>query len=191
MADSSEHEKRRSGASRGIPAGRALLVLVVFVAVAILALSKIHPSATNATNAPSSGSTTSTTKPSSTRTTTTTSTTIPPSRVPVAVFNGSDVNGAAAAISTQLKPGGWHLLTPEDASTTVSSSTVYYLAGFESQAHAVASSLGLPASAVSPYTTAAPISSIGTAEVAVVVGPDLADKITAAATTTTTTTAAG
>jgi hypothetical protein len=165
-----------------------LIVLVVFVAVTVLALSKLHPSTTGATNAPASGSTTSTTTAHSTHPTTPTTTTIPPSTVPVVVYNGSDVNGAAAAVTAQLQPGGWKLLTPADASTNVTSSTVYYVAGFEAQADAVASSLGLPASAVAPYTTAAPISSIGSAEVAVVVGPDLADK---AHTTTTTTTTAG
>jgi hypothetical protein len=43
---------------------------------------------------------------------------------------------------------------------------------------------------VAPYTTAVPISSVGTAQVVVVAGPDLADKTGAAAATTTTTAAA-
>ncbi len=47
----------------------------------------------------------------------------------------------------------------------------------------MAATLHLPASAVLPYTTAAPVSTIGTAEVLVVVAPDLAQ--TASATTTT------
>ena len=180
MANPSEHDGRPSGGPRGrdggIRAGRAFLVLVLFVVVTLLALSKVHPTTTKAASGAASAPTTSTTAPKATHPTTTT-TTIPPSKVPVLVANASGVNGAAALISDQLKPHGWDLLPPTNASTQVTVSHVYYVAGFKPEADAIASSLHLPATSVGPYTTAAPISSIGTAEVAVVVGPDLADKI--------------
>ena len=67
---------------------------------------------------------------------------------------------------------------------------MYYLAGHQQSALAIAPTLHLPATAVVPYTTAAPISSIGTAEVLVVVGPDLATRAASSTTTTATTTAA-
>ncbi len=66
----------------------------------------------------------------------------------------------------------------------MTTSHVYYLVGFKPQADTIAASLQLPATSVGPYTTAAPISSIGTAEVAVVVGPDLADRATTTSSTT-------
>jgi hypothetical protein len=162
---------------------RALLVLVLFVVVTVLVLSEIHPATTKAASGSASESTTTTiqSKPAHHSTTTTTTTT-PPGNVPVLVANASRVNGAAAAVSAQLKPAGWALLPPTNASTEVTASHVYYVAGFKPEADAIASSLQLPATSVGPYTTAAPISSIGTAEVAVVVGPDLADKTSASST---------
>jgi hypothetical protein len=63
---------------------------------------------------------------------------------------------------------------PVNATARVTTSHVYYVAGQQASAEAIATSLHLPPSAVAPYTTAAPISTIGTAEVVVVVGPDLA-----------------
>ncbi len=149
----------------------------------MLVLSDIHPTGAKAVSGSASTTTTPTTAPAHP---TTTTTTIPPSKVPVLVANASGVSGAAAAVSTQLQPGGWDLLPPVNASAQVTVSHVYYLAGFEAPAAAIATSLHLPAGSVAPYTTAAPISSIGTAEVAVVVGPELADSATTPTTTSTT-----
>jgi hypothetical protein len=105
--------------------------------------------------------------------------------VPVLVANASGITGAASAITTQLQTAGWDLLPPVNASTQVTKSNVYYVAGQQRPAQSIATSLQLPATAVVPYTTSAPVSSIGTADVVVVVGPDLADKSAATSTTTT------
>ena len=69
---------------------------------------------------------------------------------------------------------GWNVQAPINATANVSTSSVYYVAGQKAAATAVAATLHLPPSAVLPYTTAAPVSTIGTAEVLVVVAPDLA-----------------
>jgi hypothetical protein len=159
------------------------VVLILFVAATVLVLSDIHPtSAKPSASAPISGPTTTTgpTHP------TTTTTTFPPNRVPVLVANASGVTGAAAAVATELQAGGWDLLPPVDASSQVPASHVYYVAGFEHEAASIASSLHLPPTAVGPYTTAAPIASIGTAEAVVVVGPDIASTAVHGAATTTT-----
>jgi hypothetical protein len=154
-------------------------VLVAFVVVTVLVLGVIHPT-TSGTGAGTSVTTTTVlTHP------TTTTTTVPPSHVPVLVANASGITGAATAISAQLQTAGWDVLPPVNASTQVTHSNVYYVAGQQKAAEAVATSLKLPASAVVPYTTSAPVSSIGTAEVLVVVGPDLADKSAATSTTST------
>ncbi len=105
--------------------------------------------------------------------------------MPVLVANASGITGAAGAVTTQLQAAGWDLLPPVNASAQVTKSNVYYVAGQQKAAESIATSLQLPASAVVPYTTSAPVSSIGTAEVLVVVGPDLADRSAATATTTT------
>jgi hypothetical protein len=88
-----------------------------------------------------------------------------------------------------LQPAGWNLEAPVNASAKVAASSVDYLAGHQQSALAIAQALQLPAAVVGPYTTAAPISSIGTAEVLVVVGPDLAARATSTTTTTAATTA--
>jgi hypothetical protein len=176
---------------------RAGLVLAAFVVATVLLLGVIHPSAAkpaagSAANT-SAGSTTTTVATSSSTTSaghpTSPTTTVAPSKVSVLVANASSVTGAAAAVTNELRPGGWNLESPVNASAHVSTSTVYYLSGQQQSAEAIAASLHLTSSAVGPYTTAAPISSIGTAEVLVVVGPDLATRATAPTTTTTATTA--
>jgi hypothetical protein len=160
----------------------------------VLLLGVIHPS-TSASGSAASPSPTPTVAGTGTKSTTTTTkpahsssptTTVPPSRVPVVVANASGVDGAAAAVTAQLKPSGWNLLAPTNATAQETTSNVYYLAGFQPEASAIATTLQLPATAVVPYTTAAPINSIGTAQVLVVVGPALADKFVHPATTATT-----
>jgi len=168
-----------SGRGAGFPAVRAGIVLVAFVVVTVLVLGVIHP--TNSGTVASSSVTT-TTAPAHPSTTTTT---MPPSHVPVLVANASGITGAAGAISTQLQTAGWDVLPPVNGSTQVTKSSVYYVAGQKKAAEDVAASLKLAPSAVVPYTTSAPVSSIGTAEVLVVVGPDLADKTVASSTTST------
>jgi LytR cell envelope-related transcriptional attenuator len=168
-----DHGRGRQG---GFPTLRAVVLLVVFVVVAIIALGKVHGPTNAASVAPpstvASGSTTTTVAHAGS--TTTTSTTHPPGSVPVLVANATSVSGAAAGVSNQLQAVGWSMLPPVNASARVTSSHVYYVAGREQEAASVASTLHLPSTSVAPYTTAAPISSIGTAEVVVVVGPDLA-----------------
>jgi hypothetical protein len=167
-------------------------VLVLFVASTVLLLGVIHPATSASSSGSPSGTPSTTTSVATGANSSTTSTkpsqasTVPPSRVPVVVANASGVSGAAADVTAELKPGGWNLLAPTDATASETSSHVYYLAGFEPEAKTIATTLQLPASAVVPYTTAAPISSIGTAQVLVVVGPDLANKFASTATTATT-----
>ncbi len=175
----SDGSGRRTGA---IPAVRAFIVLVAFVVTVVLTLGVIHPPTTK--SASGSVPVTSTTAGSAAHPGTST-TTAPATRVPVLVANASGVSGAAATVSAKLQQvGSWNLLPPVNASTTVPTSHVYYVAGQQQAAEAIASSLHLPPSAVAPYTTAAPIATIGTAEVVVVVGPDLAGSSGTSTTTT-------
>jgi hypothetical protein len=176
---------------------RAGLVLVLFVVATVLLLATIHPSRAAVASNAVSATTTSTSTPTHTKTghhhvTTTTVASRPPANVPVLVANGAGVTGAAAAFTARLQAAGWTTLTPTNATIMVTSTRVYYVAGQESSAAAVASDLHLPPTAVAPYTTAAPVSSIGTADVLVVLGPDLATASSVStAPTTTSTTAAG
>lgn len=145
-------------------------MLAAFVVTTVLVLGVIHP--TTSTSGTAVGSSPTTTAPPVHPTTTTT--TAPPSHVPVLVANASGVSGAAGVVTTELQTAGWTVLPPVNASARVTTSNVYYVAGQQKAAQSVATSLHLPATAVVPYTTSAPVSSISTAEVLVVVGPDLA-----------------
>jgi len=184
-----EQPSAHSGGKGGVfPMGRALIVLVMFVLATVLLLRVVHPSTTTSATGPAS--TTPTTSGSAAPTTTTPASHVttttgahPPSTVPVLVANASAVTGAAATVTNQLQVGGWAMKPPVNASARVPASHVYYVAGQEQAATQIAKSLHLPASAVVPYTTAAPITSIGTAEVVVVVGPDLASPTSATTTT--------
>ena len=164
------------------------MVLIAFIIATAVALGQVHPvarstSATFATTAP----VTSATHPAAHPTTTTPPTiTTPPAKVSVLVANGSNVSGAAGTTSTQLQAGGWTLLPPVNASSNVTASVVYYVAGYQPSAVVIAKSLGLGTTAVQPLTSSAPVGKVGTANVVVVVGPDVASRGSSPATTTTT-----
>ena len=121
VANPSERGGRPSGGpdgrGGGIPVIRALLVLILFVVVTVLVLSDIHPTTKTPSGSAAPPTTTTTTTKSAHPPPPTTTTTIPPSKVPVLVANASGINGAAAAVSSQLQPGGWDLLPPTNAST--------------------------------------------------------------------------
>ncbi|MBV8462769.1 MAG: LytR C-terminal domain-containing protein [Acidimicrobiales bacterium] len=189
------------------PIARAALVCGAFVIGAVLLLATIHPSkptvvagavvttTSTTTTANTSGTAPTTTAVTTTTTThprhghhpTTTTTTVPvqaPANVPALVANGSGVTGAAAAFTARLKSAGWTTLPPTNTTTQVSSSHVYYGPGQQAAAATAAAQLHIPASSVAPYSSAVPVSTIGTAQVIVVLGPDIASS-------STTTTSAG
>jgi len=181
-------DPRRPG--HRFPLERAVILLGLFVLATVLLLGEIHPTPTSATLATVPPGSTSTTTagaaPPTTAAHTSTTTTAPkakPSNVPVLVANASGKAGAAASITNELQVAGWNVQAPINATANVSTSSVYYVAGQKTAATGVAATLHLPASAVLPYTTAAPVSTIGTAEVLVVVAPDLASGLSPTTTT--------
>jgi hypothetical protein len=167
------------GRGGGYPVARAVIVLAGFVITTVLVLGVIHPTPSTSGTAAGSSAATTTQPPHET----TTTTTAPPSHVPVLVANASGVSGAAGVVTTELQTAGWTVLPPVNASARVTTSNVYYVAGQQRAAQSLATSLHLPASAVVAYTTSAPVSSISTAELLVVVGPDLANPPAGTATT--------
>jgi hypothetical protein len=196
--------------------GVALVVVAFVVGVILLNVGSRPPVNTGAvtTTPPSTvatttvpGSTTSTTAHATTTTahgttttaghgttttahgaTTTTTTTVPRSSVKVLVANGTAVPNQATNYSRYLSGQGWNTLPPADATTqALKTSTVYYAQGAQSSAETIASSLGLPATAVAPLTTSVPVSSTTGADVVVVIGADLAGKTPGTTPSTTTT----
>ncbi len=178
---------------------RAVLVLVVFVIAtlilvgwgtrpAVIGAPTTTPSSittttaaggtttTAAAGAATSSTTTSTTTHSSKghKGATTTTTTVPRSSVSVLVANATSTNGLAAKYSTTIGGAGFSMQTPVDANTTEATSAVYYAAGQQSSAAAIATTIGVHPTAVLPLTSATPVTYAPNTDVVVVVGEDLA-----------------
>jgi LytR cell envelope-related transcriptional attenuator len=182
------------GMTGSLKAARAAVVLVAFVvAVAILVAvgtrstptTSSSAQTTTTTAAAAGGSTTTTTAAGSASSTTTsttsrhhgattTTTTVAHASVSVVVANATNTNGLAAHYSTVIGAGGWKMGTPIDASTTEATSTVYYAAGQQAAAQAIANTIGVKPAQVQPLTTASPVAGVTGTDVVVVVGQDLA-----------------
>jgi len=194
-----DDDQPKTAPSGSISIVRAVGVLIVFVvAVAVLVSVGTRPSVsstptTTPTTAAAAGGTTTTTvagggAAATTTTTaehkgkgkaTTTTTTAPPSATSVVVANGTSTNGLAAHYSTLIGAGGWTMKTPIDAATSVATSAVYYVAGQQQQAGAIATSISIKPAQVLPLTTAAPVTGVTGVDVVVVIGADLAATTTA------------
>ena len=90
------------------------------------------------------------------------------------VANGTSTNGLAAHYSTVIGAGGWAMKTPVDAATKVPTSAVYYVAGFQPEAAAIATTIGVKSTEVLPVSSATPVSGTSGYDVIVVIGQDLA-----------------
>jgi hypothetical protein len=169
----------------GTQTGRAVILIAVAVLVAILLLHHTSSSSANPTSAVTTVPTPVTTvAPSATTTTVpaTTTTTIPLSSVKVQVLNGASATQAIAGpFTTKLKGLGYATVTADNATSDVTTSSIYVLvAGFAPSADTLATTLGLPASAVVttlPATAPIPASTKALGpDLVLVVGPDLASK---------------
>ena len=199
---SDDRPQHSGGFSGSLSTVRAGIILVAFVVgVVILVAVGTRPTVTSpassaqtttttttptTTTSQSGGSTTSTgaaAGAASTTTTTraghhhgatTTTTTLAPGTVSVLVANATNTSGLAGHYITVLGSKGWHTMSPANAATTESTSTVYYAAGMQQPATAIASTIGVKPTQVQPLTTATPVASVAGADVVVVVGQDLA-----------------
>ena len=103
---------------------------------------------------------------------TTTTEAVDPATVKIYVANAASpsqplAGKVAAVLATKQYPA------PSVGNATVTATTkVYYTPGQAPQAQLVASSLGLPASAVAPMPSPPPVSNLGSATVLVVIGTD-------------------
>jgi hypothetical protein len=146
------------------------VILIVFVAAAALLVDV-------GTRAPVSGipATVTTTTAAGVTTTTVhaTTTTLARSATTVQVANGSQGNDLATHYSSILAADGWALKPPLDATDQVALSSVYYAAGQQEAAAAIATELNLKPSAVHPLTTTVPVAGASGNDIVVVIGADL------------------
>lgn len=112
-----------------------------------------------------------------------------PKDVKVIVANASPTRGAAGTASDKLKPLGFNVLAPSNAVAT-NDTTVFFVPGFDRDAAAVASALGLAPTTVKPIGTPPPFDTKG-ANVAIVLGATDAARLFTAPGATTTTAAPG
>lgn len=164
----------------GVHGFKALVLIVVLVAVGIAVLArsttgKVSPSSAAASQH-SASSTTSPTVPAPT----TTVALIPASQVKVQVLNGVLTGSLAGQWSTKLHTSAGYITEPPDNATAkVQSSIIYILTpGYQAEADALAAAVGLPASVVDPTipppaSAPIPASERATANLVLVIGPNL------------------
>lgn len=154
--------------------GVLLTALAVAVGVGVLSsINRIHSS--NPAAAITAVTTTTTTAP--TASTTTTLATHAPATVRVLVANGTSTKGAAGKLATKLNADGYDTLAPTDTTSAANASAVYYAAGYQGDADAVASAAGLTSSAVQALSSATVPVTVGSAEVVIIIGPDIAASV--------------
>ena len=124
---------------------------------------------------PSTTSTTATTVPAPT--TTTTVGTHAPAAVTLLVANASAINGAATKLTQTLGGAGYKTLTAAGATKKLPATNVYYVAGYQNDAAAIAARIGAPAVSVLPLPAALPVKSVAGANVVVMLGGDLAPSV--------------
>jgi hypothetical protein len=169
--------RRRPTEPAANPARGAVLVIVAVLVGLFLLRNGIDTSTTSTGSTDSSSTDAGATDGGSDSATSTTPSTVglrDPSQVPTIVLNGTSVNGAAKKWSSYLATKSYQLVDSDGAGGPDATATsVYYAAGFEQEASAVALLIGAPATSVALLPTPAPQNS-GAAKVVVVLGPDVA-----------------
>jgi hypothetical protein len=182
--------KRRPPRDGGIQWAKAVILIAALVVIGIVVLrssgSSPGPTAT-------AGGSTTTTSVSATSVggPTTTTTLLPAAQVKVLVLNGaSSTQPIAGEWTTKVKGLGYTTEPPDNATSTVSASAIYIVTpGYLPEAQALAAAIGQPSITINQtITPSAPITPTqeATANLILVIGPDLASSATGNATTTTT-----
>jgi hypothetical protein len=163
------------GAASEKPAntGRAVLLLSIAIILMVALLHELD-NGSQRTALASKPSGDQATQPAVTNPTPTTSPLRSPPDVKVLVANGVGVAGAASKVASRLQPIGYQLAKPGNTMNKETVSSVQYAAGYQAEALALATSLGLPSSAVQALPTPAPVQDMQASSIVVVVGNDLA-----------------
>lgn len=175
------------GRSAGMAAGRGAVLLAVAVLLGIVLLNAADDPPPERVATEETEDTTPA-ESSDTSIPVTTATSAPPrgpAEVKVLTANGTGVKGVARKVTDQLKGAGFNVLAPTDASKA-DATAVYFTAGFDREAQAIAQVLGVPTTSAQPLPTPAPVPDARGANVVVVVGPELAQRLSTTATTATT-----
>lgn len=183
--------------SAGIQAGRAAVLIGLALLVGLILLHR-SPGAAPTPVAIGDSSTTRSSRPSASTTTTkkatgtttrpagTTTTTVPlrsAQDIKVLVANGTSTPGLAGSVSNTLHTKGYDTLASTNATTKPTGSLVFFQPGYGADAASLATKLNLPAGAVQAMPSPPPVSSLNSADILVVAGPDLANAVATTSTT--------
>jgi hypothetical protein len=167
----------------GVNAGRGAALIIAALVIGFLLLHDLDDTSDIGGGSVSAGRTEETTtteaRPVVTVPLTTTAPPKAPKDIKVLVINGTTTAGAASRVATALKPAGYNILRAVDASAQVKATTkasaVYYVTrDYEREAKAIQLALALPPTPVTAVPTPPPAPEVNTANVVIVVGPDLA-----------------
>jgi hypothetical protein len=166
-----DHSFQRS-AGGALFRGLALILVAVLLGVVLLrSTDRTTPFTATATG---DEKTTTTTAPDDDGTSTTEPPPVhDPAEVSILVANGSGTNGAAARIAGSLAASNFVLKTSTNTKTPASASIVYYAAGYEADAQAIAKLL-TPQPGVEAMPAELPVADLAGAQILVVVAADLA-----------------
>lgn len=171
--------------SVGAHTGRGLVLVAVAFLIGLFLLQRVdEPAPGEQVEATSSEETTTTT--AAPEVTTSTAALRQPKDVRVLTANGTSVKGAGGRIKDRVLAAGYNALAATDTKTAATASAVYFTAGFEREAAALAQTLGLQPAAVQPMPNPVPVADLKAANILVVVGPDLANAGTSGSSTSTT-----
>lgn len=155
--------------------GVALIAVALLIGVVLLAKGFSQEDGLISTASPETDRTTTTVgaiEGGTGETTTTTAAANPPASVSVLVANGSGATGVAGSNADKLNAAGYTTVETTNAPTTTATS-VYYAAGAQADAAAVATALGFDQAVVAAMPSSPPVELAG-ATVLVVVGSDTA-----------------
>jgi hypothetical protein len=157
--------------------GIALILVAVVLGVVLLRSTDHTPSFTASSTGDKVAATPTTEAPASSGTSTSTTAAAAaahdPSKVTILVANGSTVKGAAGKVAQSLATSNFVLKPSTNTKTPSSSSVVYFAAGYEADAKAVARLL-TPQPAVQAMPATLPVADLAGANVLVIVAADLA-----------------
>jgi hypothetical protein len=172
--------------SAAIHTGRAAVLLVVAFLIGVGLLHSADKSTvvigTTGTTAPKKTTTTTSTAES----TSTTAVPRDPRTVKVLAANGTSTNGIGDKLRRKLLTANYDALPAVTATNKVTKTTIYYTPGYESEAQALATALGVPSTSVQAMPTRSPVPQVGTANIVVVAGQDLVVSLTSTSTTAST-----
>jgi len=165
--------------------GAALLFVALLIGVGLLQSTDRSDTIGTTEASPSTTTKTAVTPAPATTSTTAAQPAHDPKTVKVLSANGTATDGVGAKLQAKLRTAGYNTLSPVTSNTKLDTTQILFAAGFQPDALAIATLLGIPASAVVALPAKPPVT-VGSANVVVIGGKDILALLAAASTTSST-----